>query len=160
MTFKEKYITEIRNYMRDFEERNEILLDQKESSDAQIESAIDAVYRHAVNAPPVKLEGTTLEDLANMLWFKYGVVAQLLESIVIENIRNTLPYQDGGIQIDENYKAGPYSQMAQTMQQKFDLGLSAYKLKYNIESFSWGGTSDSSPFGYFGLYGPGRKPIR
>lgn len=159
MTVKDKYILEIRSFLRDYKEKNQLLMGEFETEDSAIGTAIDAVYRHAVNEPPIVLRNISLETMINFLWFKYGVVAYILDSVVFENLRNALPYQDGGVQIDENYKAGPFQLLAKQYQDKFDVELQKFKIKYNYSSFNWGGTSDSYPYGYYGG-GAGYRPIR
>lgn len=138
MTFKEQYILNIRNYMKDFAEKNE-LLQTVESTDERISQAIDDIYNHVIFSPPVKLV-MSLEEVTKLLWFKYGVIAELLESEVLLNIRNALPYQDSGTQVDENYKAGPYANMVSNFRSKFDTELSKLKVKFNLENFNWNGT--------------------
>ena len=138
MTFKESYIKRIRKYLKDFEEKND-LLNRLESEDEDIEEAIDSVYNHAVISPPIKLT-QSLEDMTKYLWFRFGVIAFLLDSEAILNIRNTLPYSDSGTHVDENAKAGPYTNMAINYWGKFDQGLKELKLKQNLESFGWNGT--------------------
>lgn len=124
--------------MKDFAEKNE-LLTTEESTDENISQAIDAIYNHVIYSPPVKLV-MSLEDVTKLLWFKYGVIAELLESEVLLNIRNALPYQDSGTQVDENYKSGPYANMVSNFRAKFDTELSKLKVKYNLENFNWNGT--------------------
>lgn len=138
MTYKEQYILSIRDYMKDFADKNE-LLTTEESTDNNISRAIDDVYNHVIFSPPVKLV-MSLEDVTKLLWFKYGVIAELLESEVLLNIRNALPYQDSGTQVDENYKSGPYANMVSNFRAKFDTELSKLKVKFNLENFSWNGT--------------------
>lgn len=138
MTELETYIKRIRLHLKDFAERNQ-LIDGEESTDAQIEEAITSVYNHCVIAPPKKMD-IPLLDMTKFMWFKFGVIAQLLDAEALLNIRNTLPYQDGGVQIDENYKAGPYSTYAMNLFSKFEMGLKEQKIRYNIDSFQWGGT--------------------
>lgn len=138
MTDLENYTKRVRLYLKDFDDRNE-LIKRKESSDEEIMEAIQSVYDHCVMAPPVKMP-IPLGEMTKFLWFKFGVVSQLLDSEAILNIRNALPYQDGGVQIDENYKAGPYSTYASNLWQKFEVALKEQKLRYNIDNFSWGGT--------------------
>jgi hypothetical protein len=138
MTELETYIKRIRLFLKDFTEKNQ-LLDGEESTNDVISEAITSVYNHCVIAPPVKMD-MPLEDMTKFIWFKFGVVSQLLDSEAILNIRNTLPYQDGGVQVDENYKAGPYSTYAINLWQKFETGLKEQKLRYNIDKFRWGGT--------------------
>lgn len=149
MTELETYIKRIRLHLKDFAERNQ-LIDGEESTDAQIEEAIISIYNHCVIAPPKKMD-IPLLDMTKFMWFKFGVIAQLLDAEALLNIRNTLPYQDGGVQIDENYKAGPYSTYAMNLFSKFEMGLKEQKIRYNIDSFQWGGTDwmyGGSNYGY------------
>ncbi len=138
MTNKEKYVTRIRRFLKDTIAKNQ-LIDGLESEDEDIEEAIDSVYDHFVIAPPVRLD-VPFEDATKHLWFRWGVLAFLLDSEAIMNIRNELPYSDGGVNINENAKSGPYTQLALNYWQKFDAGLRDLKLKHNLESFPWGGT--------------------
>lgn len=152
--FREKYIGRVRRYLRDFKEKNKLLEDMEgdnaeESTDEMINDAIDAVFDDATIAPPVKLN-IPLEDLTKHLFFLYGVTAFLLDSVAIESIRNTMPLQDGGISIDDNFKSGPFSTAAQNLWAKYAEGLTRLKLKTNIEQFEWLGTSGRSPFRYWG----------
>ena len=154
MTELETYTKRIRLHLKDFAEKNQLILEKSgiESSDEAIQEAITSVYNHCVVAPPKRME-LSLADMTKFIWFKFGVVSQLLDSEAILNIRNTLPYQDGGVQIDENYKAGPYSTYASNLWQKFEMGLKEQKIHYNIDSFPWGGTD----WIYGGSYGFGNE---
>lgn len=139
MTHLDTYIKRIRTYLKDYANRNE-LLNREESTNEEIEEAIQSVYDDFVIMPPIKLT-TSLEDATKYLFFKYGVLAQLLDSEAILNYRNALPYQDSGTQIDENAKAIPYTNAAMNMMAKYSDGLLKLKLKTNLENFQWNGTS-------------------
>lgn len=156
MTSKEKYINRIRKYLKDLVAKNQ-LLDGFESEDEDIEEAIDSVYDHLVISPPIKMD-ISLNDATKYLWFRWGVIAFLLDSEAILNTRNTLPYNDGGTHVDENAKAGPYSQMAINYWQKFDLGLRDAKLRYNLQTFPWGGTAWAEDVFNHGTGGNWQRP--
>lgn len=139
MTPKEQYVVRVRKFLKDFAKRNE-LTGMVESEDDDIMEAIDSVYDEFIIAPPVRLE-IPFTDAIKYLWFRFGVIAFLLDSEAILNTRNSLPYQDGGTHIDENAKAGPYANYAINYWQKFETGLRALKMKANLEGFPWDGTS-------------------
>ncbi len=154
--FRERYIGRIRRYLKDFKEKNKLMEDIdgtqiEESSDEMINDAIDAVYDDALIAPPVKLV-LSLNEITKHLWFLYGVCGYLLDSAALESIRNTMPLQDGGISIDDNFKSGPFTNAAQNLWAKYAEGLTRLKLKTNIEAFEWIGTSGRSAYRYWGGY--------
>lgn len=139
MSIKEQYLLRVRKFLKDFAKRNELINDV-ESEDDDIMEAIDSVYDEFIIAPPVRLD-IPFEDAIKYLWFRFGVIAFLLDSEAILNIRNSLPYQDGGTHIDENAKSGPYANLAINYWQKFETGLRSLKMKANLEGFPWNGTS-------------------
>ena len=151
--YLEEYSKRIRRFMQDFAEKNQLIVDgagnpAQEAEEEDIMEAIESVFNHCVECPPVKLP-YSISKMANFLWFKWGVIAHLLDTQVLINTRNYLPVSDGGISIDENYKAGPYANIANSMWTKFEAGLEGEKIRYNIENFPWGGTSDVYPAYYY-----------
>jgi len=158
MAYIDEYVNEIRESLRDYKFENQLLEFEgektQESTDEQIKFAIKKVYKYAVQAPPKEMP-YTLEKMSGYLWFEAGVISKLLKTIALMNIRNTLPVSDGGVQVDENYKAGPYLQLSEKLWEEFKEELKMQKIKYNLESFPAGGTSGTSPydgFGYMGIY--------
>jgi hypothetical protein len=143
--FLEKYIKSIRLYLNDLKERNHLLDNEFESDDDHIEDAINTIYNHALVGPPKRLT-YKLEEMVKFLWFRWGVCAYLIDATAIDAIRNTLPYADGGVQIDDNYKAGPFATFAQNLWAKFDAELLKEKIRFNYEDFPTGGTSDADLF--------------
>lgn len=158
MAFIDEYVNEIRETLRDYKTENQLLEFEGdktvESTDEQIKFAIKKVYKYSVQEPPKEMP-YTLEKMSGYQWFEAGVISKLLKSIALLNTRNTLPVSDGGVQIDENYKAIPYLNLSAQLWEEFKEGLKAQKIKFNFETFPSGGTSGTSPydgFGYMGIY--------
>jgi len=140
----------LRIYLRDFKEKNKLLVDDEgnpveETSDDMLYLAIDVITDDANVTPPVVTK-FTVDQWMKHKFFLWGCVAWILDSVAIENIRNTMPMVDGGVSIDDTYKAGPFSTHALNLWGKYEEGLKLFKLKVNLEGPEWLGTSGSSPF--------------
>ena len=66
--------------------------------------------------------------------FLRGVSAELLLAAGIRYQRNHLPYQAGGVSIDDKNKAAAYLQMAQLLQADFNDAVLSYKARVNIQN--------------------------
>jgi len=136
----QQYTNKVRIFFRDFAAKNELLEDsegnpRQENTNDEIKFAIESVYLDSCQAPP-KVWVKPLSELQNKLWFMWGVCAFLLDSNTFLNARNTLPMQDGGVEINpEGYKVTMYSQAAINLWAKYDAGLIKDKIRYNYESF-------------------------
>lgn len=143
----------IRTYLSDYKEKNKLLVDEdgnpvEETSDDMIYLAIDVMVDDANSTPPI-VTRFTVEEWMKHKFFLFGCVAWILDSVSIENIRNTMPMGDGGVNIDDTYKAGPFSTHALNLWGKYEEGLKQLKIKTNLESMDWLGTSGTSPFRIF-----------
>lgn len=136
----DSYIKKVRKFLMDYEENNKLLENEKgesrkEFSDEDILNAIEMVYYDSVQSPPVRLR-ISLSNMIEKLWFLYGVIAFLLNSAVFLYSRNRLPFQDGGVSIDEEgMKVATYKELADGLYQKYLMGLKEEKIRYNIETF-------------------------
>ena len=157
------YIKKVRKYLRDYKAKNQLLVDEdgnsiEENTNEDIMNAIEFVYFDAVQCPPVRMN-IPLSHMSHKLWFLWGVVAFLLDSDALDNARNALAVQDGGVGIDpETYKAGIYSSIAANLAVKYENGLRAEKVRYNLENFfggqGYGTNPPSSAYGrWYGGYG-------
>jgi len=159
------YVKKVRKYLKDYKAKNQLLEDAdgnptEENTDEDILNAIEFVYYDAVQRPPVRMY-IPLSEMSNKLWFLWGVVAFLLDSTALENARNALAVQDGGVSIDpETYRAGTYANIAAGLAIKYENGLRAEKIRYNYENFYGGQGYGTDPptsaygrwYGNYGLY--------
>jgi hypothetical protein len=147
-------------YLRDFKAKNQLTEDIdgnpiEENTEEEIRNAIEFVYYDAIQAPPVRFN-MPLSEMSKKLWFLWGVIAFILDSTALENVRNALPVSDGGVSIDpETYRANTYSNIAANLTNKYNEGLMADKIRYNYQNFYGGqgyGTDPPSAMRY-GWYG-------
>ena len=117
----------IRAFTRDFPELNR-LTQGEESGDRMIMWAIiDTIDDFNATPPPLQfgLNGIPKSIL------RYGVVATLLESVILLSVRNQLPYSDGGINVNLD-KAGTLMQVRQMMSGTYEQKKKEFKISANI----------------------------
>lgn len=123
-------VSRIREFMRDFPQLNR-LIDGQESTDRQIMWAImDAI--ELWNAAPPFLDPVSLADLPPFAIMRDGILAYLLESLVLLQNRNQIQFSDGGISV----QIAPErlnSSLAQMYRQRFEQARDRYKASQNIE---------------------------
>jgi len=141
------FVSSLREELRDYPESNELLTDsegkpRKETKDRFLLNATNIIYNDAVERPPKRMP-IPINQMINFLWFRRGVLSYILESVAFENIRNQMPISDGGVSIDENLKGNTFYSIAQKLKNDYELGLSDQKIKYNYDTFGWGGTSQN-----------------
>jgi hypothetical protein len=161
----DSYIKKVRKYLKDYKVKNQLLEDEdgnpiEENTDEDILNAIEFVYYDAVQCPPVRMH-IPLSEMSHKLWFLWGVVAFILDSTALDNVRNALAVQDGGVAIDpETYKASTYAGIAAGLALRYERGLKAEKVRYNYENFYGGQGYGTDPptsaygrwYGNYGLY--------
>ena len=150
MPYIDEYHNLIRFALKDFKEKNKLLVDENdnpvvENSKDEINAAITFVRNDAEVSPPLHIS-QSLEAWTKHLFFTWGVMAFLLDAESIMNFRNVMPISDGGVNIEDNYKANPFSTIAINMWAKYAQGLKEFKVHWNLMNFSWGGTGDSDPW--------------
>lgn len=148
------YIKKVRKFLKDYKKNNQLMADEdgnaiEENTDEDIMNAIEFIYYDAVQAPPVRMN-IPLSEMSNKLWFLWGVIAFILDSTALGNVRNALAVQDGGVAIDpETYRAATYSSLADKLSAKYNEGLMRDKIRFNYENFygsSGYGTDIPSPW--------------
>lgn len=103
---KQQYTQMLRKFLRDIDELNK-LLDRKETSDNQLELALDmALDDWNMTPPPLYLVDYTNFPSPNMLI--RGATIQVLTSAGILYSRNKLDYSDGGITVRVSDQAQEY----------------------------------------------------
>jgi hypothetical protein len=94
------------------------LLDDFESSDAEIASAIRRAVALWNDTPPIMVMYDTYSFPFREMWLK-GTVAILLKACAIRYMRNNLSYQGGGIAVNDQQKSAEYANMANEMMQEY-----------------------------------------
>ena len=103
---KQQYTQMLRKFLRDIDELNK-LLDRKETSDNQLELALDmALDDWNMTPPPLYMVDYTNFPSPNMLI--RGATIQVLTSAGILYSRNKLDYSDGGITVRVSDQAQEY----------------------------------------------------
>jgi len=150
------YIKRIRFLTKDFKKKNLLIVDENgdqdyENTDEEIKMAIDYIFDTCETTPPLVVK-QALDKWYRYDFFTIGVIACLLDSNALLGIRNTMPISDGGQEINDTFKAGPYSTQAANMKIEFREKLKEYKIHYNLSNFAWCGTSDYYD-DFFSIYG-------
>lgn len=140
----------VRLFMRDFAELN-LLIRGQESTDRMIVWATQDFLSDFNGTPP--FTGFSLEELASrnlQALCVRGTVITLLQSVMIIQARNHLPFSDGGLSVSMNDKAPLIQSMLQLFQSAYEQNKRQVKTALNIEQIL-----DSGPSGvhsdYFGL---------
>ena len=112
-------VQEVRYHMDDLcAEKNE-LIGELEFSDSDIMQAMISCIDYANGAMGGSGHGGgwTVNNLPEegRFFLKQGTAAQLLQTKAISLLRNTLPYNAGGISIDDQNKSAQYLKMAEPM---------------------------------------------
>lgn len=144
------HIEAVRLFMRDMAELN-LLLQGQESTDRMIIWATQDFLSDFNGTPP--FTGYGLEELASRnlqhLCVR-GTVITLLQSVMILQARNHLPFSDGGLSVSINDKAPLIQSMLHLFQSAYEQNKRQVKTALNIEQLL-----DSGPSGvhsdYFGL---------
>ena len=144
------HIEAVRNFMRDFAELN-LLIQGEESSDRMITWATQDFLSDFNGTPP--FTGYGLNELAvrNLQHLCVrGTVITLLQSVMLLQIRNHLPFSDGGMSVEINGKAPMIQATLQLLQSAYEQNKRQVKTALNIEQLL-----DSGPSGvhsdYYGL---------
>jgi hypothetical protein len=112
------------------------LLDDFESSDAEIASAIRRAVALWNDTPPIMITYDTYSFPFREMWLR-GTVAILLKMCAIRYMRNNLSYQSGGIAINDQAKNAEYTSIANEMMQEYITWAKTVKVGQNMQ-MCWG----------------------
>lgn len=144
---RDEFKTRIRNFLKDIERKNRLLDNELESTDTDMDLAIDLALLDANTIEPICMGQFTEEsfDDKSVLLLLPAVVANLLESESFNQARNQLNYQDGGAMVQASDKEPTYTKLAMMHRQIFEKRLNPYK-KNMAFAEGWGGVY--SPYLY------------
>lgn len=132
---KAEYTGMLRRFLRDIDELNKLLA-KKESSDKQLEMALDmALDDWNMTTPIINLVSFTDHPCPNLLL--RGAAIQVLISAGILYSRNKLAYSDGGVTVQSSDQAAEYTGWLQLITQDYERKKQAIKVQLNLES-CWG----------------------
>jgi hypothetical protein len=124
------FVTEVRNYLRDFPSLNLLLNNQEETSDRQLLWIIAEVLDDwNQSTPPIGF--LDINQIPRSYLLK-GVVAEVLMSVAILNLRNSLRYTDGQVTVDLD-KYQQLMAMRQILRQEYEAKRKAWKTSRNLE---------------------------
>ena len=140
-------IEEIRLALRDNSAADNLLIDDVEFDAAEIAQAVlrPLQYWNEI-PPPIRPVMTTKTFPFREIWM-LGIQAYLLEIAAHNYRRNHLPYNAGGVAVDDKNKEQAYAAKGMQMLQRFQEMARAKKIEINISLFSG---SIGSP--YSGLF--------
>ncbi len=144
------HIESVRLFTRDFAELN-LLIAGEESSDRMIVWATQDFLSDFNGTPP--FTGYSLAELAsrNLQHLAVrGTIITLLQSVMILQARNNLPFSDGGLSVSINDKAPLIQSMLHLFQSAFEQNKRQVKTALNVEQLLDGGPS-SVHSDYWGL---------
>lgn len=130
-----EYTGMLRKFLRDIDELNK-LLGRKESSDKQLELALDMALDDWNMTPPI-LNAFTYDDFPAPNLLIRGAAIQVLTSAGILASRNKLSYNDGGVAVQSSDQAAEYTGWLQMIVNDYERKKQAIKVQYNLES-CWG----------------------
>lgn len=128
----EKFMSEMVNRVRtaiyDYEKVNRLIKD-KQFSDPIIKEAIVKAINKIIQTPPIINMG--YKEIPVDFLIK-GAVINLLETAMIVDTRNSIQYQDAGLQVQDTHEA-QWGQMINAFYQIFMNELKQWKTSMNIE---------------------------
>ena len=132
---KPQYIGLLRKFLRDIDELNK-LLDRKESSDNQLEMALDMALDDWNTSSPILYPSTFANFPAPNLLIR-GAAIQILTSVGVLYSRNKLDYSDGGITVRVSDQAQEYLVWLNMIVNDYERKKLEFKKFYNIAA-CWG----------------------
>jgi len=132
---KQQYVGMLRKFLRDIDELNR-LLDRKESSDNQLELALDMAMDDWNNTPP-PLYIVDYSNFPSPNLLLRGAVIQVLTSAGILYSRNKLDYNDGGIAVRVSDQAAEYIGWLNMIYVDYEKKKLALKMAINLAA-CWG----------------------
>lgn len=144
-------LAEVRNYLRDFPQLNR-LIQGEETTDFQLRWHIAEVLDDFSTTPP-PLGFFTVSSVPRSILLK-GVVAEVLKSAAILNLRNSLAYTDGSVSVNLD-KHQELLRVSQMFSSEYESKVLAYKVSLNLRRAL--GRVDGVPSEYYyfseGYYG-------
>ena len=130
-----QYLGMLRKFLRDIDELNK-LLDRKESSDNQLQLALDMALDDWNMTPPI-LYPVTYESVPSPNLLIRGATIQILTSAGILYSRNKLDYSDGGITVRVSDQTQEYLAWLNMIVNDYERKKLELKKFYNI-AMCWG----------------------
>lgn len=129
-------LEEIRLFLNDMPETNDLNGNKCEFSPERIQNAIKLVLNDWNETPPLTTTYTeTSFPYKNAML--YGVCYFLFVGESASQARNHLPYTDGGLQVDDNNRFSPYMQLATYFENKYTMLKLQHKKNENVIA-GWG----------------------
>lgn len=143
----QQLMEDIRAFIQDHPELN-VLLNKREFSKTQLALAIRMMIAqfNRIHYLTRYTDRSFPEDASIDLQI-FGSVSNLLKSNAVMNVRNHLPYNDGGLSVGQFAKSGEYTGVADMFNSAFVEGATQLKWSINVEE-GFGGVS--SPYRYDG----------
>ena len=142
-------IEALRLMLRDYPELNR-LIDGYESSPRFLAWALVDALDDINNTPP-SLGQFTLDTFPYASLLIRGAAANVIESVGLLQLRNHLPFSDGGIQVGISSKSPMLQSWAGMFRAQYERKLQQYKVSQNIER-AWGGGVHSDYWFIGGYY--------
>jgi len=135
-------IEEIRLSLRDHVAENQLLQNREFDAAEIVQAVVRPLQYWNEIAPAISPAQTTITFPFRELWMQ-GIQAYLLEIAAHHYRRNHLPYNAGGVAVDDKQKDNPYSQAFLRTKQQFEENCRNKKIEINQQLF-YG--SISSPY--------------
>lgn len=130
-------VAEVRLACLDLEVDEDSLLDELEFTDEEIYNAMRRVVDLWNQTPPVIRQYTT-RTFPWREWWLRGTLAMIYDAAAVRYARDHLPYQAGGVQIDDKNKSQEYRAMAQQHLGEFMEWMRQTKVAWNMNRM-WSG---------------------
>lgn len=126
-------LAEVRLHLRDYPENN-MLLDEYEFDESEIALAIVRPIEYFNERPPPLSQRYSTTDFPYRYYWLEGICWQLFLSAANWYRRNRMPYQAGGLAVDDTNKEKEYLQAAQIYGQSYQDWVKLEKVRINMEA--------------------------
>jgi hypothetical protein len=135
----DEFANEVREYLRDDPELNKLIEEQGgwENTIPQIRRCVRMAIDDFNITPPHVISCSDIRAFPSYGLLMHGTVIEVLRTVGIYSVRNQLPYNDGGINVQLYAKAGPYASWANNLYNVYQSNKIKYKIAKNAE-FAYG----------------------
>ncbi len=145
----DQLVTMLRNFLMDAADKN-VLKGVEEYSNEQLKMFLDlSLDDWNTTPPPLSFVSLTNHPSPRMLMYGATIIACELSGLL--QIRNSLPYNEGGMHIPIMEKGPAYQGHANFLSKKYETQKTNFKIMRNIAQ-GWGGAPSSEWIFYWQLH--------
>jgi len=144
-----QFVQVVRNFLRDKPELNRLIQGEEHSDRLIAWAVIDAIDDYNTTPP---FSGHSFGDFPSKSLLLRGTTINLLESVGLLMTRNSLPFSDGGIQVNLNEKTPLIQSWISLFANRYEAKKREMKIAINLEN-GWGSGVHSEYLWTNGFYG-------